>query len=154
MGTPNYPDDPGRVMRDLKRGISDTFTGTSVVNPNARPWMPMTVASDLTASWPSVTGTSFASLLTVAGVRSHPNVALWLRVNAPAAGSEVRVTTPASSVLYGPVTFTSGLNSSNILVPLDPSIAYYGEFNILVHARSLAAGQVTSVMVARAYGRS
>lgn len=154
MGVPNYPTDLGSEMRNMRRNISNAFNGTSTCVPGYRPWSALTVSDVASAMWPSTTSNTFTSLQMAAGTRSHPAVGYLVKIVAPAAGSEWRVTDSLGGLILAATSVSSGSHeySGTFTLPFD--IDFYDEFEVYFQARSVTAGQTTSLTVARIYGRS
>jgi hypothetical protein len=135
----------------MVNATADAFT--LATRANNRPFTPPVITDSATSRWPSTTSASYADIQTIRHVNTHPLYNVTVRVNAPAAGSTFRLKMESdATVLYESSLITVGQQDVSFTFSLPSSVAYYGEFGIILQAKSTTAGQTTSVVVARFYG--
>lgn len=153
MGTPRYPNDISKQMRDAANGTRDVFTMAASNQRQTRPWLSAGISDSATTFWPSTTSATFTDMQRATFVRTHESWGFWARVSAPAAGSEFRIVSSSGTVLFGPMSCASGVNEIQGIITLPGPEDYYADFFVKTQVRSITAGQTTLTTIASFYGR-
>jgi hypothetical protein len=143
---PSYPRRVQDVMRDQRRQARDAFTAAAT--PSAgRPFIPWSVSCADPAQWAATTSSSFTALARATGWRSHPSYMFAVRVSAPALGSQARAVDSVGSVLWGPVSYSSGVSSTEGTIDLS-SYDFYDDMYVEFQIRSNTSGQTSRLCLA------
>jgi hypothetical protein len=145
MGTPAYKTEPSSLRRAVGEAVRDTFTMAASANQ----WTPVNVIDTASSRWPSTTLNTFSTLQEMYPVPIGSTVWAKIRVSSGLAGSEVRVISDDGvTVIYGASVFASGIQELQMTLPTVSITS-----GIWLQARSLTAGQTTSLIILSALGR-